>query len=149
MRAVVQRVARAEVRVEGRVIGSIGKGLLAYIGVERGDGPADIEFISTKLRSMRVFEDSNNRMNLDVGEIKGGFLIISQFTLHGDLRKGRRPSFDAAEEPGRAQELYGALIRNLSETGLTVEAGSFGAHMEVDSVNDGPVTMLLDSRKIF
>ncbi len=149
MRAVVQRVKRAEVRVGGKTISSIGRGLLAYIGVERGDGQPDLDFISSKLKSMRVFEDEKGRMNLDITEINGSLLIISQFTLHADLRRGRRPSFDAAEEPGRANELYEALIKNLKESGLKVEAGSFGAHMEVESVNDGPVTMLLDSRKVF
>ncbi|MFQ5441902.1 MAG: D-aminoacyl-tRNA deacylase [Thermodesulfobacteriota bacterium] len=149
MRAVVQRVKRAGVRVEGAQRGSIEKGLLVYLGVEKGDGPEDLEYIAGKLATLRVFEDASGRMNHDIKESGGAFLIISQFTLVGDMRKGRRPSFEAAENPEKALALYKNLNSDLREKGFTVAEGEFGAHMEVDSINDGPVTILLDSRKVF
>ncbi len=140
---------RAGVRVEGAERGSIDKGLLVYLGVQEGDGPGDMEYISGKLAALRVFEDASGRMNLDIKETEGAFLIISQFTLMGDMRKGRRPSFDRAEDPEKARALYKTLINDLREKGFMVAEGEFGAHMEVESVNDGPVTILLDSRKVF
>jgi len=149
MRAVVQRVKKAGVRVDGALKGSIDDGLLVYLGVEKGDSQADAEYLSAKLRTLRIFEDSLGKMNLDIVETKGHVLVISQFTLIGDARKGRRPSFDRAESPQRAKELYEAFIKCLMDAGVAVEEGEFQAHMEVESVNDGPVTMLLDSKKVF
>jgi D-tyrosyl-tRNA(Tyr) deacylase len=149
MRAVVTRVASAEVRVNGNVVGSIGRGLLVLAGVEKDDTPVDAGFVASKVKGLRVFEDSEGKMNLSVEDVGGGVLAVSQFTLLGDCRKGRRPSFVQAGEPGSAKELFEELVRRLQESGLTVETGEFGAHMEVESVNDGPVTLLLDSRKVF
>lgn len=149
MRAVVQRVKRAEVRVGDKIVGAVSKGFLVYLGVEKGDSLSDLEYIATKLENLRVFEDSNGKMNLDLKEARGELLIVSQFTLAGDVRKGKRPSFDKAEAPERAKELYESIINNLRGKGFKVEKGEFQAHMEVESVNDGPVTLLLDSRKVF
>lgn len=148
MRAVVQRVKRACVTVDGVVKGEIEKGLLVYVGVEKGDTEADLEYIASKLLSLRVFEDSEGKMNLDVLQALGQVLLISQFTLHGDCRKGRRPSFDKAESPQPAKALYEKLAARLAGSVRTA-TGEFKAHMEVESVNDGPVTILLDSRKLF
>jgi D-tyrosyl-tRNA(Tyr) deacylase len=149
MRAVVQRVSRAAVAVEGKAVGAIGPGLLVYLGVAKEDGPADVEYITTKIRDLRVFENQDGRMDLPLGEVGGGVLVVSQFTLYGDCRKGRRPSFDGAAPPAIARRLYDDVVRALRETGLTVETGSFQARMAVDMVNDGPVTLLLDSGKAF
>jgi len=146
MKAVLQRVSSADVRVGGELIGSIEKGLLVYLGVERGDGPADIDYIADKVCYLRIFADASGRMNLDVKSAGGAVLVVSQFTLLGDCRKGRRPSFSRAEAPDKAEELYGLFIKALQERGLSVEEGCFGADMEVRSLNNGPVTMLLDSR---
>ena len=149
MRAVVQRVARAEVRAEGSVTGSIGPGLLVYAGVEKGDTASDCETIAAKVANLRVFEDADGRMNLDVKEAGGEVLVVSQFTLLADARKGRRPSFERAEEPEKANALYEWLVRAIMEKGVRAQTGRFQTHMEVDSVNNGPVTILLDSRKTF
>ena len=149
MRAVAQRVRTARVVVDGETVGAIGPGLLVYVGVEKGDRAKDVEYMARKLTGLRIFEDDGGRMNLSVAETGGGVLLVSQFTLHGDARKGRRPSFAGAEAPERAKELFAALAKEVSEAGLTVEQGVFQAHMEVESVNDGPVTMLLDSRRLF
>ncbi len=149
MRAVVQRVKTARVAVEGAVRGEISRGLLAYIGVEKGDADSDTGFIASKITGLRVFEDRDGRMNLDVREAGGEILCISQFTLLGDCRKGRRPSFDRAEPPETAKKTYERLVESLKGTGLRVETGEFQARMEVESVNDGPITLLLDSRKGF
>ena len=149
MRAVVQRVASAAVRVDGRIVGQIGAGLLAFVGVANDDGPADVQYIASKIRDLRIFPDQDGKMNRSVGESGGAVLVVSQFTLQGDCRKGRRPSFDAAAAPSLAQPLYEDVVRQLRDAGLTVATGSFQAHMDVDLVNDGPVTMLLDSRKLF
>ncbi|MBI5453665.1 MAG: D-tyrosyl-tRNA(Tyr) deacylase [Deltaproteobacteria bacterium] len=147
MRAVIQRVKSASVSVDGKVVGEIGKGILAYVGVEKGDVEADLRFISSKIASLRIFGDSEGRMNLSVKDIGGSVLVISQFTLLGDCTKGRRPSFDRAESPGEAKVLYERVAVALREEGLKVETGEFQAHMEVESVNDGPVTFILESRK--
>ena len=149
MRAVVQRVSRAVVVVEGKAVGAIGPGLLVYLGIAKEDGPADVEYITAKIRDLRVFENQEGRMDLPLGEVGGGVLVVSQFTLHGDCRKGRRPSFDCAAPPAVARLLYEDVVRALRETGLTVETGSFQAKMAVEMVNDGPVTLLLDSGKEF
>src|SRR5262245_3780965 len=149
MRAVVQRVTRAAVTVEGRVTGRIGHGLLVFAGVAADDGPAHVAYVAGKLRDLRVFPDDHGRMNRSAVESGGAVLVVSQFTLHADCRKGRRPSFDAAAPAPLAEALYRDLIRALKESGLTVETGEFQAHMEVELLNDGPVTMLLDSRRLF
>lgn len=149
MRAVVQRVKNAEVRVDGQVRGSIGKGLLVYAGIEKGDTEADLDYMASKVTGLRIFEDEAGKMNLDAAQAEGAVLVISQFTLLGDCRKGRRPGFDMAEAPGIAKAQYEAFLKKLASSGLRVESGEFQAHMEVESINDGPVTMLLDSRKVF
>jgi len=149
VRAVVTRVASAAVRVDGAVTVAIGAGLLVLVGVEAGDPAADVDFVAAKVAGLRVFVDEDGRMNLTVGEVGGGVLAVSQFTLLGDCRKGRRPSFARAEEPERAKELFDSFVDALSAKSLDVSTGSFGAHMEVESVNDGPVTLMLDSRKTF
>lgn len=145
MRALLQRVAEASVSVDGQVVGAIGRGLLVYVGVAAGDGSADIEYITSKVRDLRVFSDADGKMNLSVGEVGGSILLVSQFTLCGDVRKGRRPSFDGAEKPAAARERYEDTLASLRRTGLPVEAGVFQADMQVASVNDGPVTFWLDS----
>jgi D-tyrosyl-tRNA(Tyr) deacylase len=154
MRAVVQRVRRAHVTVGERVAGSIGPGLLVFVGVEQGDGQDDVQYVAAKIRDIRIFEDEGDaagrkRMNRSVVDIGGGVLVVSQFTLAGDMRKGRRPSFDGAAAPEIARPLYQAVVENLRASGLTVETGEFQAMMLVSSENDGPVTILLDSRRLF
>jgi D-tyrosyl-tRNA(Tyr) deacylase len=147
MRAVVQRVTFARVRVGERTVGEIGRGLLVFAGVEKGDGAGDIDYIAGKVRDLRIFEDTAGKMNLSVEEAGGAVLAISQFTLCGDCRKGRRPSFDAAESPAAAKPLYEGLVAALRKLRLTVESGEFQADMKVELTNDGPVTILLDSRR--
>jgi len=148
MRAVVQRVHRASVTTEGRVVGQIGRGLLVFAGVAAEDGPADIDYIASKVRELRVFPDEHGKMNRSLAEAGGGLLVVSQFTLMGDVRKGRRPAFDAAAPPEAARATFEALLSRLREGG-PVETGIFQAHMNVDLVNDGPVTILLDSQRQF
>jgi len=147
MKAVIQRVQSAEVLVDGRLTGKIGKGLLVFVGVGKGDGEEDISYMVSKLPDLRIFEDTSGKFNLSLREIKGEMLIVSQFTLYGDCKKGRRPSFTEAEEPSVAKNLYERLIHRLKEQGLPVETGEFQAKMDVHLVNDGPVTLLLDSKK--
>lgn len=147
MRAVVQRVTFARVRVDDRVVGEIGRGLLVFAGVEKGDGPDDIAYIAGKVNDLRIFEDAAGKMNLSLGEAGGSALVVSQFTLCGDCRRGRRPSFDAAESPAVAKPLYEGLINTLRELNVRVETGEFQAQMDVELSNDGPVTLLLDSRR--
>ena len=150
MRAVVQRVSSASVQVDGRIVGQIGPGLLAFVGVERGDGHADAKYIAGKIRDLRVFEepaDATKRLNRSVQEVGGAVLLVSQFTLIADCRKGRRPSFDAAEAPDTARPLVDEVADLLRRSGVTVETGEFQATMKVALVNEGPVTLLLDSRK--
>ncbi len=149
MRAVVQRVSRAEVRVGGETVGSVGRGLLVLVGVEGGDGETDAAYVAEKTAGLRVFEDAGGKMNLSVREVGGGVLVVSQFTLLGDCRKGRRPSFTTSAEPVTAEALYGSVARRLADLGLPVATGRFRAEMEVELVNDGPVTLLLDSRRAF
>lgn len=149
MRAVVQRVASASVTVDGRTVGSIGPGLLALVGVEHDDGPADVEYIASKIHDLRVFEDEAHHMNRSVSDVSGAVLVVSQFTLAADCRRGRRPSFDGAARPEIAKPLYEDVVRALRARGLPVETGEFQALMQVSLVNDGPVTLLLDSRKGF
>lgn len=154
MRAVVQRVASARVSVGGRVTGEIGPGLLVFVGVEQGDGAGDVSYIAAKVRDLRIFEDEGDdtgrkRMNRSVADVGGGVLVVSQFTLSGDARNGRRPSFTAAAAPDVARSLYESVVRELQAGGLLVATGEFQAMMQVALVNDGPVTILLDSRKLF
>ncbi len=149
MRAVVQRVTSARVTVDDRVTGEIGAGLLVLIGVEQEDGPADVQYISSKIRDLRIFADDAGKMNLSVLDRHGSVLVVSQFTLAGDARNGRRPSFASAAAPQIAKALYEDVVRELSASGLTVATGEFQAMMQVALVNDGPVTILLDSRKLF
>ena len=147
MRAVIQRVKSASAAVDGRVTGEIGKGLLVLVGVGKGDGEKDLAFLASKLPDLRIFEDASGKFNLSLKEVGGGMLVVSQFTLYGDCRKGRRPSFIDAAEPVEAKRLYEQLVHRLKEQGTPVETGEFQTKMEVHLVNDGPVTILLDSRQ--
>jgi len=149
MRAVVQRVKEASVKVNQETIGQIGQGLLVYLGVTHEDDQLDLKYMSDKIPNLRIFEDENEKMNRSLLDVEGELLIISQFTLYGDARKGRRPSFVKAARPNVATPLYEALIEELRGQGIRVETGEFGADMKVTSINDGPVTLLLDSRKGF
>jgi D-aminoacyl-tRNA deacylase len=149
MRAVIQRVNRASVTVGEQVVGEIGGGLLVLLSVAADDGPDDVHYIAGKLRDVRIFEDEQGKMNRSVVDVGGALLVVSQFTLHGDVRKGRRPSFDKAAPPPFARQLYEDVVRVLREQGLRVETGAFQAHMRVELVNDGPVTILLDSQRTF
>ena len=149
MRIVCQRVLEAEVKVDGQSVGRIDKGLLVYLGVGKGDTEADAQFISDKLVNLRIFPDEAGKMNRSVQDVGGAILLISNFTLHGDCRKGRRPGFDAAAEPASAQQLYEKVGDLIAGQGVPVEKGVFGEYMHVSSINDGPVTFILDSTKIF
>lgn len=149
MRAVIQRVSRARVSVGGEVVGNIGPGLLVLLGVGKDDTEADAEYLAAKIAGLRIFEDENGKMNLSLAETHGAVLAVSQFTLYGDVRKGKRPSFDEAAPPGLARELYEYYISKIREAGITCETGRFQAMMQVESVNDGPVTILLDSTRAF
>jgi D-tyrosyl-tRNA(Tyr) deacylase len=145
MRAVIQRVSQASVQVEGRIVGRIDRGLLVYLGVAKGDGASDAEFIARKIAELRVFEDDAGKMNRSVCDVGGSVLIISNFTLCGNCRKGRRPSFDDVAEPAVAEQFYESVVKAVSGYGLTVEKGRFQEHMHVESINDGPVTLSIDS----
>ena len=147
MRAVVQRVSSASVVVEGEVVGAIEGGLLVLLGVEKGDGPADAETLANKLAGMRIFADEAGKMNLDVVTAGGAVLVVSQFTLGASLAKGRRPSFNRSAHPEVARPLVQATMDALTGKGLEVEGGRFGAHMEVNLLNDGPVTFVVDVRE--
>jgi D-tyrosyl-tRNA(Tyr) deacylase len=149
MRAVVQRVREAAVEVNGVTVGAIDRGLLVLVGVKEDDGPEDARYIGGKVRDLRIFDDDQGKMNVAVGDAGGAILLVSQFTLYGDVRKGRRPSFDAAARPETARILYEEVARDLRSAGLRVETGAFQAVMQVRLVNDGPVTILLDSRRGF
>ena len=149
MRAVLQRVSRASVEVDGAIVGRIDRGWLVLLGVGKGDADADAEWLAEKIAGLRAFEDERGKMNRSVGEVGGAVLVVSQFTLFGDCRKGRRPSFDAAADPGEAERLYQVLCDRIASLGLPVATGTFRAMMNVSLVNDGPVTLLLDSRKQF
>lgn len=144
MRVVVQRVARASVTVEGRVTGSIGRGLLVLVGFAPGDTPETVEWMADKVAGLRIFADGEGKMNLDVGQVAGSLLVVSQFTLYGDASKGRRPSFVGAAAPQVAIPLYHAFIARLKARQLPVETGEFGAMMDVELVNQGPVTLILE-----
>ncbi|HET7755471.1 MAG TPA: D-aminoacyl-tRNA deacylase [Anaeromyxobacteraceae bacterium] len=149
MRAVVQRVRRGAVRVDGEVVGAVERGYVVLLGVEQGDADADVRWMAEKIAALRVFEDDAGKMNRSVAEAGGAVLVVSQFTLLGDARKGNRPSFVAAAPPELANALYERVCDAIGEKGIRVAKGVFRAHMEVELVNDGPVTILLDSRKLF
>ena len=146
---VIQRVIEAQVAVAGQQVSRIGKGLLVYLGVGKGDDLKDAEFIADKLVNLRVFADEAGKMNKSVVEVGGSILLVSNFTLHGDCRKGRRPSFDTAAEPDIANQLYEKLAELIVQQGIPVQKGAFGQYMHVSSVNDGPVTFILDSSRLF
>jgi D-tyrosyl-tRNA(Tyr) deacylase len=149
MRAVIQRVKQARVQVESRVIGEIKQGLLCFVGVGKEDQEADADYLAAKIPQLRIFEDAEGKFNRTLLDIKGEILVVSQFTLFGDCRRGRRPSFSDAAEPAQARALYHRFIAKLKENGIPVAQGEFQAHMEVELINDGPVTLLLDSKKSF
>lgn len=149
MRVVVQRVSRAQVTVDGEICGKIDRGLLVLLGVGHPDKDADADYLADKVAGLRVFEDENGKMNLDTAAIGGGVLVVSQFTLYGDVRRGKRPSFDAAASPEQARRLYEYFVERIHAAGLPCETGRFQEMMQVELVNDGPVTILLDSEKAF
>ncbi|MEJ5300140.1 MAG: D-aminoacyl-tRNA deacylase [Thermodesulforhabdaceae bacterium] len=149
MRAVVQRVKKARVEVKGEVVGAIGEGLLVFLGVGKSDGDEDLSYIVDKLLHLRIFEDDQGKMNRSVLDIEGGILVVSQFTLFGDCRKGRRPSFADAAPPEQAEILYEECVKRLRALGINVATGKFREMMDVFILNDGPVTILLDSKKLF
>jgi D-tyrosyl-tRNA(Tyr) deacylase len=149
MRAVLQRVTRASVRVGGETVGDIGAGLVVLLGVARDDAEEDARYLVEKVLNLRVFDDAGGRMNLSVAERGGALLVVSQFTLYGDVRRGRRPSWFEAAPPELAEMLYELFVAEARAAGAHVETGSFRRMMEVELVNDGPVTILLDSRKLF
>ncbi len=147
MRAVLQRVSRAQVSVGKEIVGRIGAGLLVLLGVGKADTPADADYLAAKITGLRIFEDENGKMNRSLVETHGAVLAVSQFTLYGDVRKGKRPSFDEAAAPQLANELYEYFVRKIRDAGITCETGRFQAMMQVELVNDGPVTILLDSKR--
>ena len=149
MRACVQRVSRCSVTVEGQVVGQIGRGLLVLLGVTHDDTPADVEYLAEKTTGLRIFEDDAGKMNRSVLDIGGQILVVSQFTLWGDCRRGKRPSFTDAAAPDLAERLYDEFVAAVQRWGVPAATGKFRAHMDVALVNDGPVTLLLDSRKSF
>ena len=149
MRCVIQRVTHASVTVEGELVSEIGNGFLVLVGAEDGDGESDVRYCADKIAGLRVFEDAQDKMNLSVTDAGGSVLLVSQFTLLGDARHGRRPSFIAAARPEVAEPLLEQMKAMLEARGLHVETGRFQTHMDVELVNDGPVTILIDSRKVF
>jgi D-aminoacyl-tRNA deacylase len=149
MRAVVQRVTRARVTVGSDIAGEIGHGLVVFLGVGHEDREADADYLADKIAGLRVFEDDTGKMNQSIGEVAGSVLVVSQFTLYGDVRRGKRPSFDAAAPPEKARMLYEYFVARVRAAGLTCETGKFQEMMQVELVNDGPVTILLDSSKAF
>lgn len=149
MRAVIQRVSRAQVAIDGKTVASIERGLLVLLGVSKPDTAADAEYLADKTAGLRIFTDDNGKMNCSLADVNGAVLVVSQFTLYGDCRKGRRPSFDAAAPAEQANALYERYVEALRARGLAVQTGVFQAMMRVELVNDGPVTLLLDSKKTF
>ncbi len=146
MKALIQRVSEARVDVNGNTVANIGKGILVFLGVEKGDTEKDLDYLLRKVPLLRIFEDAHKKMNLSVQGIKGEVLVVSQFTLSADCKKGNRPSFDNSEEPAKAEEMYMKFADKLRKTGLTVATGDFGAYMQVYLINDGPVTIMLNSK---
>ncbi len=149
MRAVIQRVSQARVTVEGRVTGQIGAGLVVLLGVGQGDTEESAAWLAEKIAHLRIFDDGQGKMNLSLLDTGGAALVVSQFTLYGDVRKGRRPGFEQAAPPKQAEYLYQEFVRLLKTAGVHAETGVFQAHMAVELTNDGPVTLLLDSEKLF
>lgn len=146
MKALIQRVLEASVEVNGQCISKTGKGILVFLGVVKGDTVKDLEFITRKISNLRIFYDDHGKMNLSVKDISGELLVVSQFTLAGDCRKGNRPSFDNAEEPAKAEAMYMEAVKRLRAEGIQVRTGEFAADMKVSLVNDGPVTFMIDSK---
>jgi D-tyrosyl-tRNA(Tyr) deacylase len=146
VKALIQRVSRARVTVSGKEVSLIGKGMLVLLGVEKGDSEKQIQFISRRLANIRIFEEEAGKMNLSIKDMEGEMLVVSQFTLAADLKKGNRPSFDSAEAPEQAEKIYKDLIRELKKEGISVKEGVFGAMMQVELVNDGPVTFMVEVR---
>jgi len=149
MRAVIQRVSRAKVTVNGQIAGEIGPGLLVLLAVGAGDTREDADYLAEKTIGLRIFEDPDGKMNLSVADVSGALLVVSQFTLYGDVRRGKRPSFDAAAPPQPARELYEYFVEKVRAAGLRCETGRFQEMMQIELVNEGPVTILLDSKKAF
>ncbi len=149
MRAVVQRVNYADVEVEGNIVSKINDGLLVFLGIGNEDNEADLNYLVEKIMGLRIFEDDQNKMNLSLLDIKGELLVVSQFTLYGDVRKGRRPNFTQSAQPKEAEIMYMDFINKCKDYDIKIEEGIFGAHMKVNIQNDGPVTILLDSKKTF
>jgi len=149
MRAVVQRVGRAQVSVEKEIVGQIGPGLLVLLGISKNDTQSDADYMAAKIPGLRIFDDEKGKMNLSLVDTHGAVLAVSQFTLYGDARKGKRPSFDEAAPPQLARELYEHFVKRIREAGVICETGRFQATMQVELVNDGPVTILLDSKRTF
>jgi D-tyrosyl-tRNA(Tyr) deacylase len=147
MRAVIQRVSRGQVEVDGQIVGRVERGLLVYLGIDRDDGPDDLARIARKIPAMRIFPDSSGKMNLDVVQAGGGVLVVSNFTLLGDVSKGRRPAFVAAADPAVAEPMYEQLCALLRDVGLDVQTGRFGAKMSVTATNDGPINLVIDSKQ--
>ncbi len=149
MRAVVQRASRAKVTVDNLLVGCIGRGLVVLLGVSESDTALDAEYLADKITELRAFNDADGKMNLALGDVGGAVLAISQFTLYGDCRRGRRPSYTEAARPEKAEALYERFVRRMIENGVPVQTGVFGAMMQVELVNDGPVTLMLDSARLF
>ncbi|NLY46497.1 MAG: D-tyrosyl-tRNA(Tyr) deacylase [Tissierella sp.] len=149
MRAVIQRVKEAKVTVESEVVGSIEKGLLVFLGVGGEDHSKDLDYLVEKVLGLRIFQDENDKMNLSLLDVEGDLLVVSQFTLYGDVRKGKRPSFTDSAHPDLGEKYYEEFVQKARDKGVKVETGVFGADMDVSLINDGPVTILLDSKKIF
>lgn len=149
MRAVTQRVSRAHVIAEGELIGSIGSGVLVFLGISKSDTQSDADYLAGKIAALRIFDDASGKMNLSLFDVRGAVLAVSQFSLYGDVRRGNRPSFDDAAKPEIAKELYDYFVKKIREAGIVCETGRFQASMQVELVNDGPVTILLDSTRAF
>ncbi len=147
MKALIQRVSEARVEIEGRIVGEIGRGLLVFLCVVRGDTDRDLDYVAGKIANLRVFDDARGRMNLSVADAGGAVLVVPQFTLAVRTRRGNRPSFDDAESPQKASRVFDSLVRRLRAGGMSTETGVFGEHMMVSLVNDGPVTLMIDSRE--
>ncbi len=149
MRAVIQRVSRASVTVDSEITGEINSGLLVFLGIHRNDGKKDITWLSDKIVNLRIFKDQDGKMNRSLIDMEKSLLVVSQFTLYGDCRKGRRPGFSAAAPPDHAKNLYQQFIDAINQKGITTASGRFQAQMDVELINDGPITLLLDSSKLF